>query len=76
MERLQTAFAYFVSLLLAWFSRHSPQDIAFMVGSLVAVGTLIINLVSAIVNWHYRRKTLALLVAQGMSREAANEYTR
>ncbi|MCC3704159.1 hypothetical protein LLR08_16480 [Rouxiella badensis] len=76
MERLQTAFAYFVSLLLAWFSRHSPQDIAFMVGSLVAVGTLIINLVSAIVNWHYRRKTLELLRARGMSEEVANEFNR
>ena len=76
MEWIKSAFAYLLAALLAWFSRHSPQDIAFIVGSLVAVGTLIINLMSAIVNWHYRRKTLALLEAQGMSKEAANEYTR
>ncbi len=76
MEWIKSAVAYFVAILLAWFSRHSPQDIAFIVGSLVAVGTLIINLVSAIVNWRYKRKTWELLRARGMSEEEANEYTR
>lgn len=76
MEWIKSGFAYFAGLLLAWFSRHSPQDVAFIVGSLVAVGTLIINLVSAIVNWRYRRETLAILRAQGKSEEAANELTR
>lgn len=76
MEWIKSAFAYFVALMLTWFSRHSPQDITFMVGSVVAAGTLIINLVTMFVNWHYRRKTYLLLRARGLGEEVANEITR
>ncbi|MDR3432066.1 MAG: hypothetical protein P4L95_09230 [Rouxiella aceris] len=76
MEWIKSGFAYLTALLLTWFSRHSPQDIAFIVGSLVAVGTLVINLVSLFVTWHYKRKTYLLLKARGLSDEVAHEFTR
>lgn len=76
MEWIKSAFAYFVALLLTWFSRHSPQDIAFIVGSVVAMGTLIINLITMTVNWHYRRKTYQLLRERGLGEEVSNEINR
>lgn len=68
---ITSAVNYFVGLVLMWFGRHTPQDIAFMVGSGVAVVTLLINVATFFINWHYRRKTLELQqkLAQGVNLE-------
>jgi hypothetical protein len=52
-----------------WFGRHTPQDIAFMVGSGVAVITLITNVATFFINWHYRRKTYELQRLRGVNLE-------
>ena len=43
MEKISSLINYLIGLILMWFGRHTPQDIAFMVGSGVAVVTLVIN---------------------------------
>jgi hypothetical protein len=40
MERITSFLAYAVAMFLAWIGKYSPQDIAFMVGAAVGVGTL------------------------------------
>lgn len=60
MEKSSSTIGYLVGLIMMWFSRHSLQDIAFTIGALVAVVTLIINVATFFINWHYRRKTYEL----------------
>jgi len=60
MEKVSSLINYLIDLVLMWFGRHTPQDIAFMVGSGVAVVTLVTNVATFFINWHYRRKTFEL----------------
>lgn len=60
MEKMSSLINYLIGLILMWFARHTPQDIAFIVGSGVAVVTLVINVATFFINWHYRRKTYEL----------------
>ncbi|YCI30124.1 phage holin family protein [Erwinia sp. PK3-005] len=71
MEKINSLINYLIGLILMWFARHTPQDIAFMVGSGVAVVTLVINVATFFINWHYRRKTYELQrhQAQGVNLE-------
>lgn len=71
MEKVSSLINYLIGLVLMWFARHTPQEIAFMVGSGVAVVTLVINIATFFINWHYRRKTYELQRqnAQGVSLE-------
>ncbi len=71
MERISSAINYLIGLILMWVGRQTPQDIAFMVGSGVAVITLITNVATFFINWHYRRKSYELQrqTAQGVSIE-------
>lgn len=71
MERISSAINYLIGLILMWFGRHTPQDIAFMLGSGVAVITLVINVATFFINWHYRRKSYELQrqTAQGVTSE-------
>ncbi|BAN99316.1 hypothetical protein E05_45500 [Plautia stali symbiont] len=69
MEKISSAINYLVGLILMWLGRHTPQDIAFMVGSGVVVITLITNVATFFINWHYRRKTYELQRLRGVSLE-------
>lgn len=60
MEKTSSLINYLVSLFLMWLGRHTIQDIAFLVGSGVAVITLMVNVATFFINWHYRRKTYEL----------------
>lgn len=68
MDRITSAINYVIGVILMWASRHTPQDIAFMIGSVVAVVTLLMNVATFFINWHYRRKTYELQrnAAQGV----------
>ncbi|WP_273974958.1 HP1 family phage holin, partial [Serratia ureilytica] len=61
--------AYAVAMFLAWIGKYSPQDIAFMVGAAVGVGTFLVN-------WYYRRKSYQLLNKLGVSRRVYDELNR
>jgi hypothetical protein len=61
MERITTFFCYLIAVFLAWLGGLSPQDIAFLVGAVMGVGTFVVN-------WYYRRKTYRLLERMGLSR--------
>ncbi|MDI9229080.1 holin, partial [Serratia bockelmannii] len=54
---------YAMALFLAWLGKLSPQDIAFLVGAAVGIGTFLVN-------WYYRRKSLQILKA--IERNAAS----
>lgn len=69
MERITSFFAYAMAVFLTWVGKYSPQDIAFMVGAAVGVGTFLVN-------WYYRRKTYRLLNRLGLSRRVADELNR
>jgi positive regulator of sigma E activity len=69
MEKISSVINYLIGLILMWFGRHTPQDIAFMVGSGVAVITLITNVAAFFINWYYRRKTYELQRLRGVSLE-------
>lgn len=69
MERITSFLAYAVVMFLAWIGRYSPQDIAFMVGAAVGVGTFLVN-------WYYRRKSYQLLNKLGVSRRVYDELNR
>ena len=69
MEKISSVINYLIGLILMWFGRHTPQDIAFMVGSGVAIITLITNVATFFINWHYRRKTYELQRLRGVSLE-------
>ncbi|HFZ1932868.1 hypothetical protein I5N09_09970 [Serratia marcescens] len=69
MERITSFLAYAVAMFLAWIGKYSPQDIAFMVGAAVGVGTFLVN-------WYYRRKSYQLLNKLGVSRRVYDEFNR
>lgn len=69
MEKITSFIAYIVAGFLAWVGRYSPQDIAFMVGAAVGVGTFLVN-------WYYRRKSYQLLNKLGISRRIFDELNR
>lgn len=69
MERITSAIAYGVAMFLAWLGRMSPQDVAFLVGAAVGVGTFLVN-------WYYRRKSYQLLARSGIRREVYDELNR
>ncbi len=56
MEKITSFITYAMALFLAWLGRLSPQDIAFLVGAAVGIGTFLVN-------WYYRRKSLQILKA-------------
>ena len=63
MEKITSFITYAMALCLAWLGRLSPQDIAFLVGAAVGIGTFLVN-------WYYRRKSLQILKA--IERNAAS----
>lgn len=69
MEKITSAIAYAAAVVLAFLGALTPQDIAFLVGAVVAVGTFIVN-------WYYRRKSYLLLKQLGIHREVFNELNR
>ncbi|MDV5741988.1 HP1 family phage holin [Serratia marcescens] len=56
MEKITSFITYAMALFLAWLGKLSPQDIAFLVGAPVGIGTFLVN-------WYYRRKSLQILKA-------------
>ncbi|MCW6021373.1 phage holin family protein [Serratia marcescens] len=56
MEKITSFITYAMALFLAWLGKRSPQDIAFLVGAAVGIGTFLVN-------WYYRRKSLQILKA-------------
>ncbi|HHB1424094.1 TPA: holin [Serratia odorifera] len=69
MKKLTSWAAYIVAGFLAWVGRYSPQDIAFMVGAAVGVGTFLVN-------WYYRRKSYQLLKRLDVKRGFYDELNR
>lgn len=63
MEKITSFITYAMALFLARLGRLSPQDIAFLVGAAVGIGTFLVN-------WYYRRKSLQILKA--IERNAAS----
>lgn len=63
MEKITSFITYAMALFLLWLGRLSPQDIAFLVGAAVGIGTFLVN-------WYYRRKSLQILKA--IERNAAS----
>ncbi|CAI1691444.1 Uncharacterised protein [Serratia marcescens] len=63
MEKITSFITYAMALFLAWLGKLSPQDIAFLVGAVVGIGTFLVN-------WYYRRKSLQILKA--IERNAAS----
>ncbi|GLR09077.1 hypothetical protein COO59_02600 [Mixta theicola] len=76
MEKNSSILSYIVGLLMMWLSRHTIQDIAFMVGTVVALTTLGLNVASFFINWHYRRKTFRLLEQRQPDEGVTNELLR
>ncbi|RMN18142.1 hypothetical protein ALQ63_00052 [Serratia plymuthica] len=56
MEKVTSFITYAIALFLAWLGKLSPQDLAFLVGAAVGIGTFLVN-------WYYRRKSLQVLKA-------------
>ncbi|EON87820.1 MULTISPECIES: HP1 family phage holin [Plesiomonas] len=50
MEKITTAMSYGLALFLAWLGGLTVQDVAFLTGTVLGVGTFFVN-------WYYRRKT-------------------
>ena len=69
MEKITSQIAYGLAMSLAFIGALTPQDIAFLVGALVAVGTFFVN-------WYYRRKSYQLLNKLGVSRRVYDELNR
>jgi len=61
-ERISSACAYFIATSLTWLASMTSQDIAFLIGSAVGIGTFLIN-------WYYRRKSYQLLARKGLSKD-------
>ena len=71
-ERISSACAYFIATSLTWLAGMTSQDIAFLIGSAVGIGTFLIN-------WYYRRKSYQLLKSlkkNGLKRGVYDELTR
>lgn len=58
-ERISSACAYFIATSLTWLAGLTSQDVAFLVGSGVGVGTFLVN-------WYYRRKSFQLLARSNL----------
>ena len=69
MEKISSMFAYGLAALLAFIGALTPQDFAFLVGAVVAVGTFFVN-------WYYRRKSYKLLERNGLSQRVFDELNR
>ncbi|WP_455915573.1 hypothetical protein [Pantoea agglomerans] len=76
MEKNSSILSYIIGLLMMWLSRHTIQDIAFMVGTVVTLTTLALNVASFFINWHYRRKTFRLLEQRQPDDGVSNELLR
>ena len=61
-ERISSGCAYFIATSLTWLASLTSQDVAFLVGSAVGVGTFLINR-------YYRRKSYQLLAHKGLSKD-------
>ncbi|MFU2315967.1 HP1 family phage holin [Rahnella sp. PCH160] len=59
-ERISSACAYFIATSLTWLAGLTSQDVAFLVGSGVGVGTFLVN-------WYYRRKSFQLLTRSNLN---------
>lgn len=59
-ERISSACAYFIATSLTWLAGLTSQDVAFLVGSGVGVGTFLVN-------WYYRRKSLQILARSNLN---------
>ncbi|KAB8311524.1 MULTISPECIES: HP1 family phage holin [Rahnella] len=59
-ERISSACAYFIATSLTWLAGLTSQDVAFLVGSGVGVGTFLVN-------WYYRRKSFQLLARSNLN---------
>lgn len=69
MERISSFVAYCVSVVCMFIGALTPQDIAFLVGAVVAVGTFFVN-------WYYRRKSYRLLERVTLDRRVFDELNR
>lgn len=69
MEKITSGLAYSIATFLAFLGALTPQDIAFLVGAAVAVGTFFLN-------WYYRRKSYLLLERNGLSQRVFDELNR
>ncbi|MGO2460550.1 MAG: HP1 family phage holin [Ewingella sp.] len=69
MEKIMSSMAYAIATFLAFLGALTPQDIAFLVGAAVAVGTFFLN-------WYYRRKSYKLLERNGLSQRVFDELNR
>ncbi|MGV8924803.1 MAG: HP1 family phage holin [Ewingella sp.] len=69
MEKITSTTAYAIAAFLAFLGALTPQDIAFLVGAAVAVGTFFVN-------WYYRRKSYKLLERNGLTRRVFDELNR
>ena len=61
-ERISSACAYFIATSLTWLAGITSQDIAFLIGSAVGIGTFLVN-------WYYRRKSFQLLARNGLNKD-------
>jgi hypothetical protein len=69
MEKIMSSMAYAIATFLAFLGALTPQDIAFLLGAAVAVGTFFLN-------WYYRRKSYKLLERNGLSQRVFDELNR
>ena len=69
MEKITSSTTYAIAAFLAFLGALTPQDIAFLVGAAVAVGTFFVN-------WYYRRKSYKLLERNGLTRRVYDELNR
>lgn len=72
MEKITSFITYSAAAFLAWLGKLSPQDIAFLVGAAVGIGTFLVN-------WYYRRKSLQILKTierEATSRKLYDEFNR
>jgi len=61
-ERISSTCAYFIATSLTWLAGLTSQDVAFLIGSGVGIGTFLVN-------WYYRRKSYQLLAHSGLNKE-------
>jgi len=61
-ERISSACANFIATSLTWLAGITSQDIAFLIGSAVGIGTFLVN-------WYYRRKSFQLLARNGLNKD-------
>ena len=69
VERISSFVAYCVSAICMFLGALTPQDIAFLFGAAVGVG-------SFLVNWYYRRKSNRLLERVTHDKRTFDELNR